>query len=94
MNRRWLPLVIGAGIVTWVVALAMLAVTTRDSEEFGRLQPWILMVNAAGVLVLLSLLIGRFAEWGGPAIGGCQGGEDRQQEEQREQRAHPRKRAR
>jgi nitrogen fixation/metabolism regulation signal transduction histidine kinase len=62
MNRRWLPLVIGAGIVAWVVALALLAVTTRDSEEFGRLQPWILMVNAAGVLVLLSLLVGRFAD--------------------------------
>jgi nitrogen fixation/metabolism regulation signal transduction histidine kinase len=62
MNRRWLPLLIGVGIVAWVIALAMLAVTTRDSEEFGRLQPWILMVNAAGVLVLLSLLIGRFAD--------------------------------
>ena len=62
MIRRWLPLAIGGGIVFWVVALAMLAVTTRDSEEFGRLQPWILMVNAVGVLVLLALLAGRFSE--------------------------------
>jgi nitrogen fixation/metabolism regulation signal transduction histidine kinase len=62
MNRRWLPLAIGSGIVIWVAALALLAVTTRDSQEFGRLQPWILVVNAAGVLVLLALLAGRFAE--------------------------------
>ena len=62
MIRRWLPLIIGVGIVVWVVALALLAVTTRDSEEFGRLQPWILMVNAAAVLVLLALLAGRFSE--------------------------------
>ena len=62
MIRRWLPLVIGIGIVLWVVALALLAVTTRDSEEFGRLQPWILMVNAAAVLVLLALIAGRFSE--------------------------------
>jgi nitrogen fixation/metabolism regulation signal transduction histidine kinase len=62
MTRRWLPLVIGAGVVLWVVALALLAVTTRDSEEFGRLQPWILMANGAGVVVLLLLLAGRFAE--------------------------------
>ncbi|HEY5790807.1 MAG TPA: HAMP domain-containing protein, partial [Gammaproteobacteria bacterium] len=62
MNRRWVPVAIGSGVVLWVVALALLAVTTRDSQEFGRLQPWILMVNAVGVLVLLALLIGRLID--------------------------------
>jgi nitrogen fixation/metabolism regulation signal transduction histidine kinase len=62
MTRRWLPLALGSGIVVWVVALALLAVTTRDSQEFGRLQPWILVVNAAGVIVLLALLAGRLGE--------------------------------
>ena len=62
MMRRWVPVAIGSGIVIWVVALALLAVTTRDSQDFGRLQPWILMVNAAGVLILLAVLAGRFAE--------------------------------
>jgi nitrogen fixation/metabolism regulation signal transduction histidine kinase len=62
MTRRWLPLAIGAGVVTWVIALALLAVTTRDSQEFGRLQPWILVINAAGVIVLLALLAGRLGE--------------------------------
>ncbi len=62
MIRRWVPVAVGAGIVAWVVALALLAVTTRDSQEFGKLQPWILMVNAAGVLVLVALLTGRLVE--------------------------------
>ncbi len=60
--RRWAPLLVGGGIVLWIVALALLAVTTRDSQEFGRLQPWILVVNAIGVVVLLGLLAGRIAE--------------------------------
>ncbi|MFZ8982966.1 MAG: ATP-binding protein [Steroidobacteraceae bacterium] len=62
MNRRRLPLVVGASVVLWVLMLAMLAVATRNSEEFGRLQPWILLANAVAVLVLMVLLIGRFAE--------------------------------
>jgi hypothetical protein len=60
--RRWVPVAIGAGIVVWVVALALLAVTTRDTQGFVKLQPWILMVNAAGVLILLAVLAGRFIE--------------------------------
>ena len=62
MIRRWVPVAIGSGVVLWVAALAMLAVTTRNSQEFGRLQPWILMINAIGVLVLLALLAGRFID--------------------------------
>jgi nitrogen fixation/metabolism regulation signal transduction histidine kinase len=62
MTRRWVPVAIGSGVVLWVAALALLAVTTRDSQQFGQLQPWILMVNAVGVLVLLALLAGRLIE--------------------------------
>jgi PAS domain S-box-containing protein len=60
--KRWLPALLAVGIVAWVVALALLAVTTSGSEEFGRLQPWILMVNAAGVIILLALIAGRLAD--------------------------------
>jgi nitrogen fixation/metabolism regulation signal transduction histidine kinase len=62
MMRRWLPIAIGSGIVVWVVVLLLLAVTTRDTQGFVKLQPWILMVNAAGVLILLAVLAGRFVE--------------------------------
>jgi nitrogen fixation/metabolism regulation signal transduction histidine kinase len=60
--KRWLPALLAVGIVVWVVALALLAVTTSGSEEFGRLQPWILIVNAAGVIILLALIAGRLAD--------------------------------
>ncbi len=63
MMRRWLPIVIGIGIVVWVAALALLAVTADGSQRFGQLQPWILLINIAGVVVLLALIGGRLAEF-------------------------------
>lgn len=63
MTRRWLPVAVGTGIVLWVVALALLAVTAEGSQRFGQLQPWILLVNIAGVVVLLALIGGRLADF-------------------------------
>lgn len=63
MTRRWLPVAVGTGIVLWVVALALLAVTAEGSQRFSQLQPWILLVNIAGVVVLLALIGGRLADF-------------------------------
>jgi nitrogen fixation/metabolism regulation signal transduction histidine kinase len=56
MTRRWLPVAVGVGIVVWVVALALLAVTAEGSQRLGQLQPWILLINIVGVVVLLALI--------------------------------------
>ena len=46
------------GALLWVAALLLLSQTAQNSAEFGRLQFWILSVNAAGVIVLLVLIAG------------------------------------
>jgi PAS domain S-box-containing protein len=63
MTRRWLPIAVVAGIVVWVAALALLAVTAEGSQRYSQLQPWILLVNIAGVVVLLALIGGRLADF-------------------------------
>jgi nitrogen fixation/metabolism regulation signal transduction histidine kinase len=63
MTRRWLPIAVGIGILVWVVALALLAVTAEGSQRFGQLQPWILLINIAGVVVLLALIGGRLTDF-------------------------------
>jgi len=37
--------------------LLLLAKSVQNSSEFGRLQPWILLLNIAGVLTLTVLLV-------------------------------------
>lgn len=46
------------GAVASLASLVLLANTAQDARLFDRLQPWLLVVNLAGVLVLL-VLIGR-----------------------------------
>ncbi|MCW5571313.1 MAG: hypothetical protein KIT78_09445, partial [Steroidobacteraceae bacterium] len=52
-------------IALWVAigaaALILLAKTAQNSAQFGRLQPWILLLNIAGVLALMVLLVRRLA---------------------------------
>jgi nitrogen fixation/metabolism regulation signal transduction histidine kinase len=50
----WLALwgVLGLGAL-----LLLLAMSVQNSAEFGRLQPWILLLNFAGVLTLVVLLV-------------------------------------
>jgi len=63
MTQRWLPIAAGVGIVVWVVALALLAVTAEGSQRLGQLQPWILLINIAGVVVLLALIGSRLTDF-------------------------------
>ncbi len=58
MIRRWLPIAIGAGIVVWIAALVLLAITAEGSQRYGEQYAWILLINIAGVVALL-ILIGR-----------------------------------
>ena len=63
MIRRWLPFIAGAGIVIWVTALVMLALTAEGPQRFGELYLAILLINVAGVVALLILIGGRLADF-------------------------------
>jgi nitrogen fixation/metabolism regulation signal transduction histidine kinase len=63
MIRRWLPFAAGAGIVVWVTALVMLAMTAEGPQRFGELYLVILLVNITGVVALLVLIGGRLADF-------------------------------
>lgn len=49
---------IAVAVAAVIVALAALALSAQNSAQFGRLQPWILLVSLAGV-VLFGVLIAR-----------------------------------
>jgi nitrogen fixation/metabolism regulation signal transduction histidine kinase len=51
---------LGAGM--WLAALFLLAKTTQNSAEFSQLHPWILLINAIGVVVLLILLAAKLTQ--------------------------------
>ena len=55
MIRRWLPFAAGAGIVIWVTALVMLALTAEGPQRFGDAYLAILLINVAGVVALLTM---------------------------------------
>ena len=63
MIRRWVPFAVGAGIVVWVTALVMLALTAEGPQRFGDLYLVILLVNVTGVITLLVLIGGRLADF-------------------------------
>ena len=63
MIKRWLPIAVGIGIVVWVAALALLAVTAEGSQRYGEQYLWILLINITGVVVLLVLIGGRLADF-------------------------------
>jgi two-component system, NtrC family, nitrogen regulation sensor histidine kinase NtrY len=44
------------GSALWLSALLLMAQTVQNSAQFGRLHPWILLVNAAGLIVLIVLI--------------------------------------
>jgi nitrogen fixation/metabolism regulation signal transduction histidine kinase len=53
---------VGLGAALWLAALFLLAKTAQNSAQFGRLHPWILLINAVGVVVLLVLLTAKLAQ--------------------------------
>jgi nitrogen fixation/metabolism regulation signal transduction histidine kinase len=63
MIRRWLPFIAGTGIVIWVTALVMLALTAQGPQRFGEQYLAILLINIAGVVALLILIGGRLADF-------------------------------
>jgi len=63
MIRRWLPVAVGTGIVIWMLALVLLAVTAEGSQRYGEQYAWILLINVAGVVALLILIGRRLADF-------------------------------
>src|SRR5512139_4259637 len=65
--------VMGVGGLLWLAAILFMAQTAQNSEQFSRLHPWILMINVAGLVVLVALLGTKLAQlvrdWRGHVIG-------------------------
>jgi nitrogen fixation/metabolism regulation signal transduction histidine kinase len=63
----------GVGGLLWLAAILFMAQTAQNSEQFSRLHPWILMINIAGLAVLVGLLATKLAQlirdWRGHVIG-------------------------
>ncbi len=49
----------GVGVALWLAALLLLASAAQNSEKFDQWLPWILLINIAGLLTLLVLLVGK-----------------------------------
>ncbi len=73
LSRAASMVVIGLGGVLWLAAILFMAQTAQHSEQFSRLHPWILMINIAGLVVLVGLLFTKLAQlvrdWRGHVIG-------------------------
>jgi nitrogen fixation/metabolism regulation signal transduction histidine kinase len=63
----------GIGGLLWLAAILAMAQTAQNSEQFSRLHPWILMINIAGLAVLVGLLATKLTQlirdWRGHVIG-------------------------
>ena len=58
LKRALYALVLTVGVLLWLSALLLFSQTTQNSEEFSRLQNWILSINLFGAVVLLLLIFG------------------------------------
>ena len=58
MKRALYALVLTVGVLLWLSALFLFSQTAQNSEEFSRLQNWILLINLFGAVVLLLLIFG------------------------------------
>jgi nitrogen fixation/metabolism regulation signal transduction histidine kinase len=58
MKRFLSTVLITSAVLLGVAALLLLSQTAQDSEQFGRLHDLLLLVNAAGAVILLVLIIG------------------------------------
>jgi nitrogen fixation/metabolism regulation signal transduction histidine kinase len=72
--RRFLPTAtVALGGLLWLAGLLLLAQSAQNSTQFGRLHPWILMFNVAGLVVLVALLVVKLGQlvrdWRGNVIG-------------------------
>jgi len=48
------------GTLLWLSVLLLFSQVAQNSDEFARLQPWILIINVVGIAVLLLLIVGNF----------------------------------
>jgi nitrogen fixation/metabolism regulation signal transduction histidine kinase len=73
LRRTASLVVIGCGGLLWLSAILFMAQTAQHSAQFSRLHPWILMVNVAGLVVLVGLLVTKLTQlvrdWRGHVIG-------------------------
>ncbi|HEX2585516.1 MAG TPA: ATP-binding protein [Steroidobacteraceae bacterium] len=51
-----------AGVVLWLLAVYLLSQSVQNSARFSDLLPWILIINAAGLAVLITLIIIRLVQ--------------------------------
>jgi nitrogen fixation/metabolism regulation signal transduction histidine kinase len=58
LKRAFYTALIGSAVMLGIAALALLGQTAQNSEQFGRLHYALLLVNAAGAIVLLVLIVG------------------------------------
>ncbi|MGI9247245.1 MAG: ATP-binding protein [Steroidobacteraceae bacterium] len=73
LKRTASAVIVGVGGLLWLAAILFMAQTAQNSHQFSRLHPWILMVNIAGLAVLVGLLATKMAQlvrdWRGHVIG-------------------------
>ena len=73
LKRAASAAVMGVGGLLWLAAILFMAQTAQNSEQFSRLHPWILMINVAGLVVLVALLATKLTQlvrdWRGHVIG-------------------------
>ncbi len=73
LSRALSAALMGVGGLLWLAAILFMAQTAQNSEQFSRLHPWILMINVAGLVVLVALLGTKLAQlvrdWRGHVIG-------------------------
>jgi nitrogen fixation/metabolism regulation signal transduction histidine kinase len=73
LKRAFSAAFIGLGGLLWLAAILFMVQTAQNSAQFGRLHPWILGVNIAGLAVLVALLATKLAQlvrgWRGQVIG-------------------------
>ena len=62
LKRALLALLAVLGIVLWFVALLLFTRVTENSDDFARLQNWILAINTIGIGVLLILIVVNLAQ--------------------------------
>ena len=62
LKRAASAVTVGVGGLLWLAAILFMAQTAQNSEQFSRLHPWILMINIAGLAVLVGLLATKLAQ--------------------------------
>jgi len=73
LRRAAAAAAMSVGGLLWLSAILLMARTAQHSEPFSQLHPWILLINVAGLVVLLGLLATKLAQlvrdWRGHVIG-------------------------